>query len=70
MDGYKWAYSLEIFRNGLGIVFFIIPTQWEFYSFNTPTLLSFALLYFSLGLMFSITLFIKHKNQLTQYIKP
>ena len=70
MDGYKWAYSLEIFRNGIGIVFFIIPTQWEFYSFNTPTLLSFALLYFSLGLMFSITLFIKHKNQLTQHIKP
>ena len=70
MDGYKWAYSFEIFRNGIGIVFFIIPTQWEFYSLNTPTLLSFALLYFSLGLMFSITLFIKHNNQLTQYIKP
>ena len=68
MDGYKWAYSLEIFRNGIGIVFFIIPTQWEFYSFNTPTLLSFALLYFSLGLMFSITLFIKHKNQLIKNI--
>ena len=57
MDGYKWAYSFEIFRNGIGIAFFIIPSQWIFYNTNLTALLYFGLTYFLLGTVFSIILF-------------
>ena len=64
MDGYKWAYGLEIVRNIFGIVFFMIPSQYEFYNVNLTTLFYFALIYFSLGLIFSLILFTDNRKNI------
>ena len=56
MDGFKWAYKLEIIRNILCLFLFIIPSQFEFYSVNLIYVFFFAVIYFSVGAVSSIVL--------------
>ena len=56
MDGFKWAYKLEIVRNILCLFLFITPSQFEFYSVNLIYVFFFAIIYFSIGAVSSIVL--------------
>lgn len=56
MDGFKWAYKLEIIRNILCLFLFITPSQFEFYSVNLIYVFFFAVIYFSIGAVSSILL--------------
>jgi len=56
MDGFKWAYKLEIIRNILCLCLFITPSQFEFYSVNLIYVFFFAVIYFSIGAVSSIVL--------------
>ena len=56
MDGFKWAYKLEIIRNILCLCLFITPSQFEFYSINLIYVFFFAVIYFSIGAVSSIVL--------------
>ena len=56
MDGFKWAYKLEIIRNILCLFLFITPSQFEFYSVNLIYVFFFAVIYFSIGAVSSIVL--------------
>ncbi|MEK9604087.1 MAG: sterol desaturase family protein [Flavobacteriaceae bacterium] len=51
MDGYSWAYRFEIARNILGLSFFILPYQNNFYLHQLPGLYYFGLIYFTLSLI-------------------
>ena len=51
MDGQIWAYSFELVRNLIGLLFFIIPSQFVFYLSTIPWLFYFGLAYFSLSLL-------------------
>ena len=56
MDGYKWAYKLDLFRNLIGLFLLLIPSQFEFYNTNLFYLLSFGIIYFTVGTLSSIVL--------------
>ena len=56
MDGFKWAYKLEIIRNILCLFLFITPSQFEFYSVNLIYVFFFSIIYFSIGAVSSIVL--------------
>ncbi len=51
MDRQTWAFSFELVRNLIGLLFFIIPSQFEFYLSTIPWLFYFGLAYFSLSLL-------------------
>ena len=51
MDRQIWAFSFELVRNLIGLLFFIIPSQFEFYLSTVPWLFYFGLAYFSLSLL-------------------
>ena len=51
MDRQIWAFSFELARNLIGLLFFIIPSQFEFYLSTIPWLFYFGLAYFSLSLL-------------------
>ena len=51
MDRQIWAFSFELVRNIIGLLFFIIPSQFEFYLSTIPWLFYFGLAYFSLSLL-------------------
>ena len=51
MDGYQWSYNFELGRNLIGLIFFLIPIQSNFYMSNLPTLFYFGLIYFSLSII-------------------
>jgi sterol desaturase/sphingolipid hydroxylase (fatty acid hydroxylase superfamily) len=51
MDRQIWAFSFELVRNLIGLLFFIIPSQFEFYLSTIPWLFYFGLTYFSLSLL-------------------
>ena len=51
MDRQIWALSFELVRNLIGLLFFIIPSQFEFYLSTVPWLFYFGLAYFSLSLL-------------------
>ncbi len=51
MDRQIWAYNFELVRNILGLLFFIIPSQFVFYLSTIPWLFYFGLAYFSLSLL-------------------
>ena len=51
MDSQMWAYNFELVRNLIGLLFFIIPSQFEFYLSTIPWLFYFGLAYFSLSLL-------------------
>ena len=49
MDGYQWSYAFELVRNFLGLLFFCLPFQSDFYSTHIPNLFYFGIIYFSLS---------------------
>ena len=51
MDGYVWSYNFELGRNFLGLMFFCLPNQSEFYLSHIPSLLYFGIIYFSLSII-------------------
>jgi sterol desaturase/sphingolipid hydroxylase (fatty acid hydroxylase superfamily) len=51
MDRQIWAFRFELVRNLIGLLFFIIPSQFEFYLYTIPWLFYFGLAYFSLSLL-------------------
>jgi alkylglycerol monooxygenase len=51
MDGHYWSYKFEMVRNFLGLLFFILPYQSEFYLSYIPSLFYFGLIYFSLSII-------------------
>ena len=51
MDQQSWAFNFELVRNLIGLLFFIIPSQNEFYLSTMPWLFYFGLAYFSLSLL-------------------
>ena len=51
MDRQIWAFSFELVRNLIGLLFFIIPSQFVFYLSTIPWLFYFGLAYFSLSLL-------------------
>ena len=51
MDRQILAFSFEFVRNLIGLLFFIIPSQFEFYLSTIPWLFYFGLAYFSLSLL-------------------
>ena len=51
MDQQSWAFNFELVRNLIGLLFFIIPSQFEFYLSTMPWLFYFGLAYFSLSLL-------------------
>ena len=63
MDGYKWAYKLDFFRNILALFLLLIPSQFEFYNTNLIYLLSFCIIYFSVGTLSSIILNLNLNNK-------
>ena len=66
MDGYKWAYKLDLFRNLIGLFLLLIPSQFEFYNTNLFYLFSFGITYFIVGTISSIILNLNLRNK---YIK-
>ena len=66
MDGFKWAYKLEIIRNILCLFLFITPSQFEFYSVNLIYVFFFAVIYFSVGAVSSIVLNLSLKEKLME----
>ena len=51
MDGYEWSYNFEFVRNFLGLLFFCLPNQSEFYISHVPSLFYFGIIYFSLSII-------------------
>ena len=51
MDRQTWAYKFELVRNTLGLLFFMIPSQNEFYIRTMPLLFYFGISYFSLSIL-------------------
>ena len=51
MDGYVWSYNFELVRNFLGLLFFCLPNQSEFYISYVPSLFYFGIIYFSLSII-------------------
>ena len=51
MDGYQWSYAFELGRTLLGLLFFCLPFQSDFYLTNIPSLFFFAIIYFSLSII-------------------
>ena len=51
MDGYEWSYNFELGRNFLGLLFFCLPHQSEFYLSHIPSLFYFGIIYFSLSII-------------------
>ena len=51
MDGYVWSYNFELGRNFLGLLFFCLPHQSEFYLSHIPSLFYFGIIYFSLSIL-------------------
>ena len=51
MDGYVWSYNFELGRNLLGLLFFWLPHQCEFYLSNIPGLFYFGIIYFSFNII-------------------
>ena len=51
MDRQTWAYKFELVRNNLGLLFFMIPSQNEFYIRTMPLLFYFGISYFSLSFL-------------------
>ena len=51
MDGYAWSYNFELVRNILGLLFFCLPNQSEFYLSHVPSLFYFGIIYFSLSII-------------------
>ena len=51
MDRQIWAYNFELVRNLMGLLFFIIPSQFVFYLSTIPWLFYFGLAYFSLSFL-------------------
>ena len=51
MDGYEWSYNFELVRNFLGLLFFCLPNQSEFYISHVPNLFYFGIIYFSLSII-------------------
>ena len=51
MDGYEWSYNFEMGRNFLGLLFFSLPHQSEFYLSHVPSLFYFGIIYFSLSII-------------------
>ena len=51
MDGYAWSYNFELVRNILGLLFFCLPNQSEFYLSHVPSLFYFGIIYFSLSMI-------------------
>jgi len=51
MDGYEWSYHFELGRNFLGLLFFCLPHQSEFYLSHIPSLFYFGIIYFSLSII-------------------
>ena len=49
MDSYVWSYNFEFGRNFLGLLFFCLPNQSEFYLSHIPSLFYFGIIYFSLS---------------------
>ena len=49
MDGYHWSYAFELGRNLLGMLFFCLPHQNNFYLTHIPGLFYFGIIYFSLS---------------------
>ena len=49
MDGYHWSYAFELGRNLLGMLFFCLPHQSNFYLTHIPGLFYFGIIYFSLS---------------------
>jgi alkylglycerol monooxygenase len=61
MDGYQWAYVFELGRNLLGLLFFCLPNQSEFYLIHIPGLFYFGIIYFSIGIIV-LQLLVKKKK--------
>tara|TARA_B100000963_G_scaffold219934_1_gene191706 strand:+ start:1569 stop:2831 length:1263 start_codon:yes stop_codon:yes gene_type:complete len=51
MDGYFWSYNFELGRNFMGLLFFCLPHQSEFYLSHLPSLFYFGIIYFSLSMI-------------------
>ncbi len=51
MDGYQWAYAFELGRNFLGLLFFCLPDQSEFYLAHITGLFYFGIIYFLTGII-------------------
>jgi sterol desaturase/sphingolipid hydroxylase (fatty acid hydroxylase superfamily) len=51
MDVYQWSYAFELGRTLLGLLFFCLPFQSDFYLTNIPSLFFFAIIYFSLSII-------------------
>ncbi len=51
MDSYVWSYNFELGRNFLGLFFFCLPHQSEFYLSHIPSLFYFGIIYFSLSII-------------------
>ena len=51
MDGYQWSYAFELGRNFLGLLFFCIPYQSDFYLTHIPGLFYFGIIYFSFSII-------------------
>ncbi len=51
MDDYQWSYAFELGRSLLGLLFFCLPFQSDFYLTHTPGLFCFGIIYFSLSII-------------------
>ena len=51
MDGYQWSYAYELGRNFLGLLFFCLPYQSDFYLTHIPGLFYFGIIYFSFSII-------------------
>ena len=51
MDGYQWSYTFELCRNFLGLLFFCLPYQSDFYLTDIPELFYFGIIYFSFSII-------------------
>lgn len=51
MDDYQWSYAFELGRSLLGLLFFCLPFQSDFYLTHIPGLFYFGIIYFSLSII-------------------
>lgn len=51
MDGHYWSHNFEMGRNFIGLFFFVIPSQNDFYLSHMPSLFYFGLIYFSFSVL-------------------
>lgn len=65
MDGYNWSYDFEMGRNIIGLLFFILPNQIDFYYSTLPGLFYFGVFYFSMN---TITLQFLDLNKETRFL--